>query len=145
MEAPLVVVDVEQDAVSRELPVQAILGEESVSASIDVSTDFSQIALGEKGALAVIDAETFEVQRRFDVPGEPVGNNVSLSPDGKLLASCGLDTVHLWDVESGALICSREHRLARNIVFSPDGSQFATTSIIEKGVRVWDVKQLMDQ
>lgn len=60
------------------------------------------------------------------------------SPDGKLLASCGYDTVQLWDVGTGKhLLTYRGHDGdVSAIVWSPDGQQIASAGT-DGTVQVW--------
>lgn len=71
--------------------------------------------------------------------------NVDFSPDGRLLAAGDMNnTVIVWDVATGAV----KHRLAdagREVRFSPDGAQLATTDVRidkqDKALRIWDLAE----
>jgi len=65
----------------------------------------------------------------------------ALSPDGKLLASGGLDgTLKLWDCATGHLLASvkAHHAEIGVIAFSPDGRLVATGGAQDPNLRVWD-------
>jgi WD40 repeat protein len=67
--------------------------------------------------------------------------NISYSPQGDHLVSCGEDTtVHLWDVESGTCLHNFTGHTGSviDVTFSPQGDQIASSSV-DNDVRLWNV------
>jgi WD40 repeat protein len=70
--------------------------------------------------------------------------SVAFSPDGKLLASGGMDgSVKLWEVKTGKEAASfPAHRwMVYALAFSSDGKTLASSS---EQVKLWDVSRLLD-
>lgn len=94
---------------------------------------------GTSGAVVVVDAATWQPQRRILDSGAGV-NAMQLSPDGRLLAvGYASGDVALADAATYRVI----HRLhvqgnVRSIAFSPDGTRLAAA--FEKRFQVWDVQ-----
>lgn len=68
-------------------------------------------------------------------------NTVAFSPDGKLLASGGVDgSVELWSVEAGSRTAAFEgHKsYVNSVAFSPDGKYLVSASA-DKTIKIWDL------
>jgi WD40 repeat protein len=83
-------------------------------------------------------------------PRNPIGLNIALSPDKRLMATAGGDVgaAYIWQVETGRLLCTVKAGMGAGMAFmtlglprmafSADGSFLATAS--QREISVWDVR-----
>lgn len=66
---------------------------------------------------------------------------ITISPDGKTLASAGGRNIHIWNLPERKLVhkISSHERAIQSICFSPDGKLLASAST-DDTVRVWNVE-----
>jgi WD40 repeat protein len=63
---------------------------------------------------------------------------IAVSSDGRLVAGAAGDTVHLWNLQTGASLWTQPARHVRNIAFSPDGRVLAAATWLGEKVLAWD-------
>jgi WD40 repeat protein len=66
--------------------------------------------------------------------------NITVSPDGRLVAASVGNLVNIWDIESGKKIFSRHpgHKVTGGVAFSPDGRFIATSDLRQGGIiKIW--------
>lgn len=126
-----------QDYTRWSLPegAKARLGKGHITGNIAYSPDGTRLAMASSIGSWIYDAHTGEELALLTGPASEV-TVVSFSPDGSTFASGGRD-VHLWDVNTGALLHTLDTGIADSVCFSPDGSTLAGGSWRE--VYLWDV------
>ncbi len=70
---------------------------------------------------------------------EQWGRSIDFSPDGRLVAGEGQDSVFVWAVEDGRLVARIDQQQVDALAFSPDGRRLVTGSL-EGDVDVWDAR-----
>ncbi|MCY0989790.1 serine/threonine-protein kinase [Nannocystis sp. ILAH1] len=132
-----VVVVVDPGAPLRCRPVIAPAG----AVAADLSADGRAVVVGGRGFLARLDDDAL----RWQVPHPGVWPlDVSLSPDGRWIASSGPDDIaRVWDADTGNLraVLGGHHARVASVDFSLDGRTLATGSW-DGAARLWDLATL---
>ena len=107
----------------------------------DHSLVLADSVASQSGWIRVVDPASGEQKHSWQAHGDSI-HGLSISADGKLLATAGADRmVRLWDFEKrtelGRMERHQGHVLA--VAFNPDGSWLASGAT-EKELKIWDVK-----
>jgi len=131
-------------------PRQTWTGDGKSLFSLAFSTDDRWLAAGIGPDVTVWDVDSGQVQATLEGYVSTAGrgyssaaSDLAFSPDGKLLATAGLDREHsvqLWDVASGQPRDRLQGQTtgAMGVAFSPDGRVLATSNPFHQVV-LWDV------
>jgi WD40 repeat protein len=97
------------------------------------------ISGGSDKAIVVRNAKNLALAGRRLLGHEGAVTGLSLSADGKRLASCSKDrTVRVWDLASGKQLHKfTDEEAVLGVAFAPDGKKIASCG--EKGLRIWDL------
>jgi len=88
----------------------------------------------------VLTNKNMDMSRKIKQSAPAVGK-VAVSPDGRYVLSGGFKSVILWDILQGRKVQTFAHAsgypgITNEVIFSPDGKQFASGG---KGVKLWDL------
>ena len=108
--------------------------------AVAFSPDGKIVASGARGAHRIRLWDVATGENIAVIEGTGGVNSIAFSPDGRMLASAGDNTVRLWDVATGETIATLEGHteLVRSVAFSPDGRILASGSR-DTTVKLWDV------
>jgi WD40 repeat protein len=130
------------------LRLKAVLRGGGAVRTASFSPDGSLALVAGRGGTSLFNVKS--VARRLNVVGPPRPRRLAsspvgaatFSPDGRLVAAAGTGsdhTVHVWDVQSGAVVATLQHPEAvLTVAFSPDNRLLATGST-DGNARVWSV------
>ncbi len=111
-----------------------------VVTSLVFTPDSQSLACGlDDGRVLILSVADGDIVRELTTHDKAV-TSVSISPDGRLLASSGEDGwVHVTDLEDEANSLSFSHRgIVYEVEFSPQGTYLASVGE-ERRIRLWDV------
>ena len=102
--------------------------------------DGAFVAVGLNHAVVLVDLANGEILRRFTVERANRCSYLSLSPDGRLLASGSLEGGgRIWEVSTGDLVATpgEDSPPFDGVAFSPDGKLLASASS-DRYLRLWE-------
>lgn len=111
---------------------------------VEFSPDGSCVGAGQYTTVRVLDAQTGECRSTLEGHSRPIAT-LAFSPDGQSLVSgSDVDTVRLWNLNTG--MCRRVLYLpgVDTVAFSPDGGSLALSLRINT-VQLWDLQTDADE
>ena len=126
-------------------PVYKLQGQKGYGRSMAISPNGAYLADGIQGidgTARVWDLRTGQKKRDI-LTGSQMLTSLTLSPDGRLLATGGIrpntaEPVRVWDTTSGQMVASINDPGSMQAVFSPDGKTLATADPFR--VSLWDTQ-----
>jgi WD40 repeat protein len=80
---------------------------------------FLSAETGDPDAISLWDWRTGKLARNFE-RYNPLSRSVAVSPNGRLFAAAGKQTLHIWDLQENKLVLGRQH-FDFSVTFSPGG------------------------
>jgi WD40 repeat protein len=117
----------------------ALKGHTGKVLGVAYSLDGRRIATtGDDLTVRIWNAETGQGLFTLQAPDYPIVS-VTFAPDGKALAGVclTLESIRLWDLETGEELMTTNTAVGRHVVFSPDGSRLAVAGRLQP--LIWDV------
>ncbi len=103
------------------------------------SPDGTKLAVVSHAMIIVLDARTFEEQRRLKGHRREI-DSLAFSPDGKTLATGAADSsIRLWNVSNGEVIFNlkADKPTVWCVTFSPDGKMLASAGT-DRNLKIWN-------
>lgn len=108
-----------------------------------LSPDGRLIVAGADKSIALLDYPSLNAIRRF--PQSPLyGDNFAISPDGRMIASCHAQHVHLFSREGISLGTLKHAAKVNSVDFSPDGQSLVSGDNNHE-VHIWDVERCQER
>jgi eukaryotic-like serine/threonine-protein kinase len=114
--------------------------------TVTYSPDGALIAFGDRrGTVTLCERATGKVLSKEIKTHAPLVHDVEMSPDGRLLASCGADSlIKLWRIQPNGLRLQATLRghmgYVNHLAFSPDGTRLVSTSG-DQTLKIWDTRR----
>jgi WD40 repeat protein len=96
------------------------------------------MAIKENNTIKLVDVATGK--QLLSIKEDEETSSIVFSPNGKMLATGGFETIKLWSVATGKEVATLigHKREVRSLAFTPDGKILASGSS-DKTIKIWDV------